>query len=183
MKLSEQQTTDLINFVKPLANLLGSDYNMPVFYAEDDEIEALGLVYDGGESLGNLYQISVGDVEALREKLDEIDDIDALGSAIYTAYRWVSASGAIGGDISEESEWLRLACLRMVELLESRTNGQGAGSAQARTQAQTAQAAQPQAQPRRGPNPNASPTQTRPSPSRFALHQTCVRRLALVRAL
>ena len=115
--LTAQQKVDIINFVEPLANLVGSNYNMPVFYADDDELEALGFVYDGGESLANRYQISVGDVEALRSKLDEIDDVDALGSAIYTAYRWVSASGAIGGDISEESEWLRLACLRMVELL------------------------------------------------------------------
>ena len=115
--LTPQQRADIINFVEPLANLVGSDYNMPVFYAEDDEIEALGLVYDGGESLASRYQISVGDVEALRDKLEEIDDVDALGSAIYTAYRWVSASGAIGGDVSEESEWLRLACLRMAELL------------------------------------------------------------------
>ena len=119
MNLDEQQRTDIINFVEPLANLVGSNYNMPVFYAEDEEIEALGFVYDGGEALANRYQISVGDVDALQSRLDEIDDIDALGSAIYTAYRWVSASGAIGGNVSEESEWLRLACLRLVELLKT----------------------------------------------------------------
>lgn len=117
MNLSEEQIVDIINFVEPLANLVGSDYNMPVFYAEDEEVEALGFVYDGGEALANLYQISVGDVDALRSRFDEISDVNALGSAVYTAYRWVSASGAIGGDVNEESEWLRLACLRMVELL------------------------------------------------------------------
>ena len=83
-----------------------------------DDCRALGFEMDCGHAFGERYGKAVNNADALRKIIDEISDIQLLGSAIYSQWRYFNHWAYSGAEIleSKNREWFIIALKRMEEL-------------------------------------------------------------------
>lgn len=85
-----------------------------------DECTALGFKMDCGNSFSEKYGEAVNDYEELLKIIDDVDDIDLLGSAIYSQWRYFNHWAYSGAEIVEykNRSWFILALSRLAILAE-----------------------------------------------------------------
>lgn len=83
-----------------------------------DECEALGFKMDSGEGFSKRYGNAVSDNEELDKIIDNIDDIELLGSAIYSRWRYFNHWAYDGEEILtfKNRSWFILALSRLAIL-------------------------------------------------------------------
>lgn len=83
-----------------------------------DDCEALGFKMDRGRSFKERYGKAVHDYEALDSIIDEIEDIQLLGSAIYSMWRYFNHWAYSGKEILSPASraWFILALSRLANL-------------------------------------------------------------------
>ena len=83
-----------------------------------DDCQTLGFEMDCGHAFGERYGNAVNNADALREIIDEISDMQLLGSAIYSQWRYFNHWAYSGAEIleSENREWFIIALKRLEEL-------------------------------------------------------------------
>ncbi len=83
------------------------------YMAED--CEALGFIMDCGVAFKNKYGFHIGDNEALSRSIDQVTDIQALGSAIYSQWRYFNHWAYSAEEILEPQnrEWFIIALSRL----------------------------------------------------------------------
>ena len=82
------------------------------------ELWALGLEMDCGHSFHELYGIKLGDCEGFLRESHRIDDPYALGSAIFSEWRYFT-HGADGPMEPDDVRWFQLAASRLAELTDA----------------------------------------------------------------
>lgn len=85
-----------------------------------DECAALGFNMDCGNAFSEKYGEAVNDYEELLKIIDDVDDIDLLGSAIYSQWRYFNHWAYSGAEIVEykNRSWFILALSRLAILAE-----------------------------------------------------------------
>ena len=83
-----------------------------------DDCEALGFEMDCGHAFSEKYGNAVHDVDALERIVDQITDIQLLGSAIYSRWRYFNHWAYSGEEILEPKNraWFTMALKRLNEL-------------------------------------------------------------------
>lgn len=83
-----------------------------------DECDALGYKMDCGEAFSERYGKAVNDYEELNKIINDVKDIDLLGSAIYSQWRYFNHWAYDGEEILafENRSWFILALDRLVSL-------------------------------------------------------------------
>ena len=83
-----------------------------------DDCQALGFEMDSGYAFYKRYGNAVNNADELREIIDEISDIQLLGSAIYSQWRYFNHWAYTGAEIlePENREWFIIALKRLEEL-------------------------------------------------------------------
>lgn len=85
-----------------------------------DDCEALGFVMDCGHGFSEQYGRAAHDGKVLRSVIGEVTDIQLLGSAIYSRWRYFNHWAYSGEEITEphNREWFVTALTRLAELAE-----------------------------------------------------------------
>ena len=85
-----------------------------------DDCAALGFKMDCGNGFSEKYGEAVNDYEELLKIIDDVDDIDLLGSAIYSQWRYFNHWAYSGAEIVEykNRSWFILALSRLAILAE-----------------------------------------------------------------
>lgn len=83
-----------------------------------DDCAALGFKMDCGNAFSEKYGEAVNDYEELLKIIDDVDDIDLLGSAIYSQWRYFNHWAYSGTEIVEykNRSWFILALSRLAIL-------------------------------------------------------------------
>lgn len=74
----------------------------------------LGFEMDCGHSYEELYGLALYDTQGLRRELERIDDVLALGNAIFSYCRYITHWST--GPCERELDWLEIALGRLEEL-------------------------------------------------------------------
>ena len=84
----------------------------------DDDCQALGFILGGSKGFADSYGSAYDDVDELLKIIDEVDDIQLLGSAIFTRWRYFTHWAYDGLEIlePENREWFIIALKRLEEL-------------------------------------------------------------------
>lgn len=85
-----------------------------------DDCRELGFVMDCGNSFSQKYGEAFNNSEKLQTILENITDIDLLGSAIYSQWRYYNHWAYTGAEILEPKnrKWFILALRRLAKLSE-----------------------------------------------------------------
>lgn len=85
-----------------------------------DDCDALGFKMDCGNAFSERYGNAVYDYEELNKVIDQVNDIELLGSAIYSKWRYFNHWAYTGEEILEfeNRSWFILALSRLVILSE-----------------------------------------------------------------
>src|SRR5690625_1766519 len=96
------------------------DYVQLVDHYLADGCESLGFYMDGGENFYAKYGNAVNDADALKEVIHYIHDIDLLGSAIYSRWRYFNhwAYDAAKILLPKNRMWFIIALRRLATLSE-----------------------------------------------------------------
>ena len=83
-----------------------------------DDCAALGFKMDCGNEFSEKYGEAVNNYEELLKIIDDVDDIDLLGSAIYSQWRYFNHWAYSGAEIVENMNrsWFILALSRLAIL-------------------------------------------------------------------
>ena len=83
-----------------------------------DECRALGFKMDSGCAFIEKYGEAVNDCDALRSVFRKVDDINLLGSAIFSQWRYFNHWAYSGAEVLEQQnrEWFIVALSRLAEL-------------------------------------------------------------------
>lgn len=83
-----------------------------------DDCDALGYKMDCGDSFSERYGKAVSNYEELNRIIDDVNDIDLPGSAIYSQWRYFNHWAYDGEEILEfeNRSWFILALNRLVRL-------------------------------------------------------------------
>lgn len=79
---------------------------------------------DCGKSFGEKHGQAVNDDEALKEIINKVDDIELLGSAIYSRWRYFNHWAYDGADIlkSKNRQWFIVALSRLAILTDEKSS-------------------------------------------------------------
>ena len=83
-----------------------------------DDSQMLGFEMDCGHSFQERYGVAFNDVRELLKIIDEIDDMQLLGSAIYSQWRYYNHWAYSGAEIlkPENREWFIIALKRLEKM-------------------------------------------------------------------
>lgn len=85
-----------------------------------DECNRLGFKMDGGQSFDEAFPDSKaisGDPDSLSNIISQVEDVDLLGSLIYSEWRFLTHWNNGPYDPEKTSEWFRIAIKRISEIL------------------------------------------------------------------
>lgn len=85
-----------------------------------EQLFDLGFAMDRGISFEARYRIKIDDVHGLRHEIDHIDDIQALGNAIFAQCYFMTQDPV--GSCERELEWLVIALERLEKLADASTD-------------------------------------------------------------
>lgn len=85
-----------------------------------DDCDALGFKMDCGDAFSERYGKAANDYEELNKIIDEVNDIELLGSAVYSRWRYFNHWAYTGEEILEfkNRSWFILALSRLAILSE-----------------------------------------------------------------
>lgn len=98
--------------------------SIPYNFFDDIEFLAeglsdLGFVMDCGESMKELFpNLNIGELEVWKRILPQIDDIQILGNAIYSQWRYWNHWSMSPMQEDDDYQWFVLAFARLAELTE-----------------------------------------------------------------
>ena len=83
-----------------------------------DDCKALGFEMDCGSSFSKKYGCGIGNTEALRNIINQVTDIQSLGAAIYSEWRYFNHWAYDAAEIlkPKNREWFIIALTKLAEL-------------------------------------------------------------------